>query len=294
MDYGSESREGEPSNTSNPPVNYDTKPSLSQRPCEHRVVDTANSSVYTVNSSLHTENNSVPSHIHELSANNATTNAQELDGRPVHRLPSCLRAGHNTNTNNTNFLGDVLGERDVLPQATSTGQERLINIAELDIARSNTPELDGREVSRARYVESLESSRNDFNSTDVNLSEVTIEEYAIEKAGIKDKLWLGFKNLDNKLDTIYVKYHNLGKRKIYWNLWEKHRSSSQYSSYEEFKREWNPDKNIWSSMAKEFNSDLKKEVNDLMSRRRPFDNPLENVNRRPINNSRYRHGRTHR
>ena len=219
---------------------------------------------------------------------------QELDGRSVQRHPSCLRIGYDTGGNNTRFDEDFLG---LLIQESSTAQQHTGGTPELDVNRPTTPELQGREVSRPRYLESVEAfSGCDAESMYVNTSTNTVDEMPIQKQGLNGRLWLGFHNLNNKLDKIYVKYHDLGKRKLYWNLWERHRETSKFSSYAEFKKEWNPNDSIWRSIAKEINSDIKKEVNDLVSRKRPFDSNISNVNRATINNHRhhYRHHRRHR
>ncbi len=110
----------------------------------------------------------------------------------------------------------------------------------------------------------------------VNISTETVEEVVIHKQDLKGKLWLGFQSFDNKLNYLYVKYHDLAKRKLYWNLWEKHRESSL-----------NPDNSIWRSITKEIHSDIKAEVNDLLARKRPFDSNIGNLNRATINDFRH-------
>jgi hypothetical protein len=54
----------------------------------------------------------------------------------------------------------------------------------------------------------------------------------------KGKFKLGFRLLDNSLDKVnkvYVKYHDITKRKLVWNLWEKERGY-----YAEFKADFYP------------------------------------------------------
>jgi len=214
---------------------------------------------------------------------------QELDGTAVQRHPSCLRVGHSDGNSNTRFNEDFLG---ALLQDNPLVREHTGLTPELDIARNPTPELEGREVNRPIVFETLEtSSGTSATSMFVNTSINTVEEISIQKQGLKGRLWLGFQNIDNKLGHIYVKYHDLGKRKLYWNLWEKHRESSKYNSYAEFKSSWNPDNSIWRSITKEINSDIKAEVNDLLSRKRPFDSNIGNINRATIND--YRHHSRH-
>lgn len=92
----------------------------------------------------------------------------------------------------------------------------------------------------------------------------------------KGKFKLGFKLLDNSLDKlgrVYVKYHDMGKRKLFWNLWERDRGN--YGSYPEFKAEFDPKTNIWKEIWKATKTDVSKEVNGLI-RSNPFSRtPLE-------------------
>lgn len=67
---------------------------------------------------------------------------------------------------------------------------------------------------------------------------------------------------DSNIHTLYIKYHDLTKRKFYWNIWEKHHGD--YSSYEDFKRNFDPNMNIWKEIAKTIKSDLSKEIHDLL------------------------------
>jgi len=206
MDADTEARLLESSTQSPPAVNYGTKPVLASE----QLGNTPDSSTVTPNSSTVTENNSVPTGIHELDANRST---QELDGRPVQRHPSCLRIGHPIPNNNTGFMEDFFGpfEQQGFAAPHHTG-----NTPELDVDRPRTPELDGREVYCPRHVDSFESTSDAIaGSMDVNTSKDGIEEISIKKIGLTGKVWLGFKNLDNKLDNIYVKYHALAKRKLY-------------------------------------------------------------------------------
>ncbi len=97
------------------------------------------------------------------------------------------------------------------------------------------------------------------------------------------KVKLGFKYLDtklnhveNKLDSIYVKYHDISKRKFVWTVWEKGRGN--YESYQDFKLSWDPNKKVWSEIKSAVKSDLRSEIEKLIHKHDPFktDKRLDN------------------
>jgi len=69
------------------------------------------------------------------------------------------------------------------------------------------------------------------------------EEVILSKEGIRGKIKVGFSYIGPKINSVYIKYHDISKRKFYWNIWEKNKGN--YSSYRDFKREWNPNTKIW-------------------------------------------------
>jgi len=82
-----------------------------------------------------------------------------------------------------------------------------------------------------------------------------VEEVNIAKKGVLGKVKLGFKYLDSKihksqskLDSIYVKYNDISKRKFIWTVWEKERGNS--CSYAEFKESWDPNTKVWKEIKK--------------------------------------------
>lgn len=91
------------------------------------------------------------------------------------------------------------------------------------------------------------------------------QEIRVPSPQIKGKVSLGIKFLDEKsnIQSLYVKYHDLAKRKFFWNIWEKGRDN--YDSYEEFKKNFDPKTNIWKEIAKTTKSDLSKEVRSLLN-----------------------------
>ena len=97
------------------------------------------------------------------------------------------------------------------------------------------------------------------------------------------KVKLGFKYLDtkfsrveSKLDSIYVKYHDISKRKFVWTVWEKGRGN--YESYQDFKLSWDPNKKVWSEIKNAVKSDLRSEIENLIHKHDPFktDKRLDN------------------
>jgi hypothetical protein len=77
---------------------------------------------------------------------------------------------------------------------------------------------------------------------------------------------------DNKLDkmqSVYVKYHDLSKRKVMWNLWEKGRT--KYSTYAEFKADFDPKSPILKTILSETKADLSNEIKSLIQRDNPFE-----------------------
>lgn len=89
-----------------------------------------------------------------------------------------------------------------------------------------------------------------------------------------NKLKLGFNfsesdnSLGSKVKSIYIKYHDIGKRKLYWTIWEGNKDN--YSNYQDFKQCWDPNTKIWKQIRKELKSDISEEVRNLIKNRDPF------------------------
>lgn len=109
------------------------------------------------------------------------------------------------------------------------------------------------------------------------------------KRGMLDKIKLGFIYRSQILESIYVKYHDIGKRKFFWTVWENDRG--RYSSYEEFKRSWDSETKTWKVINKYIKTQIKSEVESLFSTKRPFDRPIDNIT--PISKINYSYRRTH-
>lgn len=115
---------------------------------------------------------------------------------------------------------------------------------------------------------------HNYDNTDVYLNRTPVFNYSckevvVPKKGMFDSIKLGFKFLDSKLDSfesklesVYIKYHDKGKRKFFWTIWEKERG--KYGSYKEFKDSWDPNTGVWKQIKKDIKKDIRVEVEDLL------------------------------
>lgn len=112
------------------------------------------------------------------------------------------------------------------------------------------------------------------------------EEIRVPSSKVEGKVSLGIKYLDNRsnVQSLYVKYHDIAKRKFFWKIWEKGRGN--YDSYEEFKKNFDPKMNIWKEIAKATKSDLSRDVQNLLDTN-PFGTKHRTVTTRDINKVSY-------
>ncbi len=206
---------------------------------------------YPNTSSVATQNNSVNSNIYEIGNNSPKSSSLET---------------HNNSVNsNIHELGVNSDTRSSLVNASdATINNRSIN--------SSTLAQRGGDSSVASFnVENrwnAEDYPNVSNSVG-NIQSHYYSEYVIPKEGMLDRFKLGFKHLNSKVgsvesrvESIYVKYQDIGKRKLFWNIWEK--NSGKYESYSDFKANWDPNLNIFKQIAKEIKHDLKYDVEDML------------------------------
>ena len=71
------------------------------------------------------------------------------------------------------------------------------------------------------------------------------------------------KSFDTKLEKASFKYYSIGKRKIYWQIWEKH--TDRYESYQEYKANWDPNADILDKLYKDVKSTAKSEIKKAFS-----------------------------
>lgn len=111
-------------------------------------------------------------------------------------------------------------------------------------------------------------------------------EVHLPSGGTRGKTTLGIKYYFNRknIESLYVKYHDISKRKFYWNLWEKH--ESKYESYEDFKANFDPNMKIFREIAKTTRSNISKEIRDLLDTN-PFSKKQTPITSKNISNRYY-------
>jgi hypothetical protein len=93
-------------------------------------------------------------------------------------------------------------------------------------------------------------------------------EIVINKKGLLGRLKLAFSygnnnlNKDTNVNSIFVKYRDITKRKFVWKLWEK--DSGNYESYQDFKESWNPDTSIWNEIKQRTKRDMQADVEGML------------------------------
>ena len=95
------------------------------------------------------------------------------------------------------------------------------------------------------------------------------KEVVVDRVGLFGKVKLGFSTIGSKLDTIYVKYNSLARRKLFWTVWENRKGN--FSSYDEFKTSWSSDTRIWKTIKDDIKVNLENKVTKILDKRRPFD-----------------------
>lgn len=114
-----------------------------------------------------------------------------------------------------------------------------------------------------RDITDLTSRRDPYFDNMVSSS----EEFNIRTNNGEARLGLDY-DKDNSLIRMFLKYKTVGKRKLFWYLWED--NSKRYSSYSEFKQDWDPKTSISSTVWRDIKSDLSKEIDDLLRMEDPF------------------------
>lgn len=87
-------------------------------------------------------------------------------------------------------------------------------------------------------------------------------DYSATKHGILSNINLGIGISKNNIIFIYLKFKEIGKRKVLWNIWEKH--NNRYESYKDFKRTWDSNTGIWSKIRKDIRENIRNEIEDLL------------------------------
>ena len=100
------------------------------------------------------------------------------------------------------------------------------------------------------------------------------DELFIHKRGLVGKAKLCFDSAGSNVVRVYVKYHDISKRKFLWHLWEKNRSD--FESYAEFKEYFDPKLSVFNKIKKDIKTDLKTEIKELLHTKDPFERRLNN------------------
>jgi len=196
---------------------------------------------YPNTSSVLTQNNSVPSNINELGVN--TPNAPTPQpANPLDSLISFYSGADSSNTSLVSERGSITPDRFDANDYPNTR-----------VDDPNTPPNNNHPYAvDIGYLAPRVEESNKYDYT----------ERAIPKVGLLGELRIGFKSFNSKVEGVYVKYNDLTKRKIFWNLWEKNKS--EYASYEEFKANWDPNTHILRTIGRELKVDIKEEFKDAL------------------------------
>lgn len=115
-----------------------------------------------------------------------------------------------------------------------------------------------REEVKRRYKERMTEKLYDVANPTLKHKEVEIL-----NSPTRGRASVGFKYYNRKnVWSLYVKYHDIAKRKFFWNIWEKDRGN--YNSYEEFKTNFDPNMNIFKEIARVTKSDISNEIKSIM------------------------------
>ena len=274
-----------------PIVNMETKPVLviNGDSFEGRAELPGTSSNLGATSSIVTQNNSVASNIHELPG---TPNIHELPGTSsnlgatssvvtqnnsvasnIHELPTSTRnlatniyeLGNNTSVNtNSNGL-PVEGSYVSISQSESTMPQHgsvYSNINELGADNSIRSSIDVQYGSVTPTTIDQHNDQIGYLAPDSALHNAAYDptERLEPKVGIFDKIITSVKSFDAKVEATTVKYYGMGKRKIYWKVWEKR--TNRYESYREFKASWDPNTYVFNKVYKNVKNTVKSELKD--------------------------------
>lgn len=138
------------------------------------------------------------------------------------------------------------------------------------------------EIRRNRIITNYEL--NVLNNLELNVTNnLELNVINNEKVGLLGKVKLGFKYVSNKLydevnklESMYIKYNEVSRRHFYWTVWEKKRNV--YSSYQEFKCEWDGNTSIWQEIKNKLKVNIKNDVESLIQVNDPFNRRLRNNN----------------
>ncbi len=95
---------------------------------------------------------------------------------------------------------------------------------------------------------------------------IYVDNFSKNKKGLLTKISLCIETTKNNIIFLYLKCNEKGKRKILWTIWERNRN--KYDSYKEFKRNWDSNSSILSTIKKDIKEEIREEVEDLLGIRK--------------------------
>ena len=87
-------------------------------------------------------------------------------------------------------------------------------------------------------------------------------DHPVTKHGILSNINLGVKTTKTNIISIYIQFKEIGRRKVLWNIWEKH--NDRYESYKHFKISWDSNISVFSKIRKDMRENIRSEVEDLL------------------------------
>jgi hypothetical protein len=76
--------------------------------------------------------------------------------------------------------------------------------------------------------------------------------------------------LGSKVQSIYIKYHEIGRRHLCWTIWDGNKDNC--FNYKDFKSNWDSNTNVWKQIRKyiKVKMDITETVKKLIKDRNPF------------------------
>ena len=242
--------------TQPPAINFDNKPQLVSRPLHvsHELDGTP-----LTQRPVELDSRPIqPSNLHELEGN--TVNPNVVCRQPANdSLISFYSGKDSSNTSletnvGSNFHNTEIGSTPDNNQVNPNTEFNPTPRIRLNADDYSNPQLDNHpnENVDIGYLAPTPEPTNQYDHT----------ERVIPKSTLAGELKLGYKQLKSEVVGVYVKYHDIGKRKGFWKLWEKHKG--QYESYEDFKANWDPKTPFLKTIVKEVKQGLKNDVKDAL------------------------------
>ena len=192
------------------------------------------SSVNTIDEGLSNSSGSSTPTVHELNANTSPSSSLLVEGV------------NNSVRSNIQELGVDTSERSSLLIEDGSNTSAVFN----DNLRYHAPQ-----PNEYCYGEGFVAPNDTLVSSPCD---PTINEH---RAPLGYKVITTLKGFEGKMDDYIIKYYGVGKRKIYWQIWEKRRG--RFNRYQDFKPNFDPKTKIFSKIGSDIKDSLKSELKDL-------------------------------